>query len=240
MVGLSGAVVLGLWINFIHQRFHIVGLTTMTGFHLVQHTGLFFEYVPDEYATIRDVYLHFRTEQIAATGSPGNAIWDAIPALEKATGLSFVDLSRVLTKISIQLIIDHPLMYLKNVILGWIWYWKVPVYYKADSFRFPWLGTFSKWIILGWRGALVFLNLGFVSGSVLLVWKQVRRILRMDVCLGLLLGMLWLTSIAQTFLDHGDNPRFLVPEQSLVVLIVFYWGTQLFLSLRKKNEKLSA
>jgi 4-amino-4-deoxy-L-arabinose transferase-like glycosyltransferase len=240
LVGLSGAVVLGLWINFVYQRFHMVSLTTMTGFHLVQHTGLFFENVPDEYATIRDVYLHYRAEQIAATGSPGNAIWDAIPALEKATGLSFLDLSRVLTKISIQLIIDHPVLYLKNVILGWIWYWKVPIYYKADSFRFSWLGTFSKWIILGWRGALVLINLGFVSGSVLLVWKRVQRTLRMDVFLGFLLGMLWLTSIAQTFLDHGDNPRFLVPEQSLVVLIVSYWGTQLFLSLRKKDESFSA
>jgi hypothetical protein len=124
--------------------------------------------------------------------------------------------------------------------LGWIWYWKVPVYYKADSFRFPWLGTFSKWIILGWRGALVLINLWFVGGSVLMIWKRVQQILRMDVFLGLLLGMLWLTSIAQTILDHGDNPRFLVPEQSLVVLIVFYWGTQLFLSLRKKNENSSA
>ncbi len=236
MIGLSGAVVLGLWVNFIYQRFNMLSPTTMTGFHLVQHTGLFFEYVPDKYAVIRDVYLQYRAGQIAATGSPGNTIWAAIPALEKASGLSFYDLSRLLTTISIQLIIEHPWLYLKNVILGWLWFWKVPVYYLADSFRYSWLGTFSKWINLVWRGALILINIGFVSGSVMLFWKGVRRILRMDVFLWLLLGMLWLTSIAQTLLDHGDNPRFMVPVQSLVVLIVVYWGTQLILSMRKKDE----
>jgi 4-amino-4-deoxy-L-arabinose transferase-like glycosyltransferase len=236
LVGLSGAFVLGLWVNFIHQRFNTFSLSTMTGFHLVQHTGLFFEYVPDEYATIRDVFLQYRAEQIAATGSPGNAIWAAIPALEKASGLSFYSLSSVLTKISIQLIVTHPVLYLKNVILGWFWFWKVPIYYSADSFRFTWLGTISKWINLGWRVGMILINIAFVGGSVTLAWKRVRRNLRMDLFLWLLLGLLWLTSIAQTLLDHGDNPRFEAPVQSLVVLIVAYWGTQLILSLRKKDE----
>jgi len=34
-------------------------------------------------------------------------------------------------------------------------------------------------------------------------------------------------SILQTLLDHGDNPRFLVPLQSLVVLWVLWFGWQL-------------
>lgn len=236
LVGLSGAVVIGLWVNFVYQHYHMLGMSTMTGYNLVQHTGLYFEYVPDEYSVIRDIYLQYRNEQISATGSPGNAIWDAIPDLMKASGLSFNDLSRVLAKISIQLIIDHPWFYIKNVILGWIWFWKAPIYYLADSFRYAWLGIISKWINLVWRGVLVLVNLGFVGGSVMLIWKRVRRILGMDGFLWSVLGILWLTSIAQTILDHGDNPRFEVPVQSLVVLMVVYWGTQLILSLRKKDE----
>jgi hypothetical protein len=38
--------------------------------------------------------------------------------------------------------------------------------------------------------------------------------------LWLLLGNIWIASILQTLLDHGDNPRFLVPLQSLVVFWV--------------------
>jgi hypothetical protein len=240
IIGLAGTIVIGLWVYFIYSRFGMLSLTTMTGFHLVQHTGLYFEYVPDQYAVIRDVYLQYRTAQIAATGSPGNTIWAAIPALQQATGLSFYDLSRLLTNISIQLIITHPWLYLKNVILGWFWFWKAPVYYMADSFRFAWLGTLSKWINLGWRGILIILNIGFVGGSIGLVLKKVREIPGMNGLLWFSLGTIWLTSIAQTFLDHGDNPRFMVPVQSLVLLVVFCWGTKLFMFLRKKDANLSA
>jgi hypothetical protein len=240
MIGLTGAVVLGLWVNFIYTRFNMLSLTTMTGFHLVQNTGTYFEYVPDEYASIRDVFLQYRAEQIAATGSPGNTIWAAIPALQEASGLSFYDLSNLLAKISIQLIISHPFLYLKNVILGWLWFWKAPVYYAADSFRYSWLGIISKWVIPVWRGALIILNIGFVCGSVTLILKRVRQILQMDIFLWLLTGLIWLTSVAQTLLDHGDNPRFLVPVQSLVVLVVFWWGTQLISFMRKKDAKLSS
>jgi hypothetical protein len=40
-------------------------------------------------------------------------------------------------------------------------------------------------------------------------------------------GCIWVASVLQTLLDHGDNPRFLVPLQSLVVLWVLWYGWQL-------------
>ncbi len=240
LIVLSGVAVIGVWVNFVNQHYHMLGMSTMTGFNLVQHTGLYFEYVPDKYAVIRDIYLQYRAERIAATGSPGNAIWDAIPALMKATGYSFNDLSRVLAKISFQLIIEHPWLYIKNVILGWFWFWKAPIYYLADSFRYAWLGNVAKWVNYIWRGVLILTNIGFVGGSFLLLWKKSRRILRMDNFLWLLLGFLWITSVVQTVLDHGDNPRFEEPVQSLVMLVVVYWISQLIMHLRKKNENPAA
>jgi hypothetical protein len=43
----------------------------------------------------------------------------------------------------------------------------------------------------------------------------------------MLLGNVWIASILQTLLDHGDNPRFLVPLQSLVVIWVALFILQL-------------
>ncbi len=43
----------------------------------------------------------------------------------------------------------------------------------------------------------------------------------------MLLANIWIASILQTLLDHGDNPRFLVPLQSLVVLWMLWFGWQL-------------
>jgi hypothetical protein len=42
----------------------------------------------------------------------------------------------------------------------------------------------------------------------------------MDPVLWLSLVMVWLISIVQTLLDHGDNPRFLVPIQMVVIFVV--------------------
>jgi len=45
----------------------------------------------------------------------------------------------------------------------------------------------------------------------------------MDVFLWFVTASIWLTSILQTLPDHGDNPRFSVPIQSMVVFIVLWW-----------------
>ena len=120
-------ILVGLWVNFIHSRFHVWSLSSMQGFHLIQHTGGFFEYVPDEYAAVRDTYLRYRDAHVAKYGTQVNTIWDAIPELQTVSGEGFYGLSRLIQKISIQLIITHPLLYLRNVALGWLWFWKVPV-----------------------------------------------------------------------------------------------------------------
>ena len=80
----------------------------MGGFHLVQHTGQWFELLPDEDALLRDVFLEFRARQIAETGSPGNTIWDALPAMEKASGHGFLELSADMARYSFYLILHYP------------------------------------------------------------------------------------------------------------------------------------
>ena len=42
----------------------------------------------------------------------------------------------------------------------------------------------------------------------------------MDAIIWLSLVMVGLISIVQTLLDHGDNPRFLVPMQMVVIFVV--------------------
>jgi len=44
----------------------------------------------------------------------------------------------------------------------------------------------------------------------------------------LLAGNIWVASIVQSLLDHGDNPRFLVPLQSLVILWLIWFLWQVF------------
>ncbi len=234
---LPGLILIGAWVAFIHQNFHRWGLDTMTGYHLVQHTGAFFEYVPDKYAVLRDTYLKYRAIRVAETGAPTNAIWNAIPAMQQASGIGFYDLSDLLAKISIQLILSHPLLYLKSVAQGWLWFWKVTIYWQVGQIANPTLREVASGLFLAERGGFFIANLLFIAGSLGLVWKKVRRLLGMDAFLLFTVSTIWVTSILQTLTDHGDNPRFSVPVQSLIALVVLGWGIRLIQTWFYRKEK---
>jgi 4-amino-4-deoxy-L-arabinose transferase-like glycosyltransferase len=232
---LPGLIVAGWWVNFIHDRFGMWSLSAMTGYHLIQHTGVFFEFVPDKYAALRDTYLKYRDARILQYGTQTNAIWDAIPEMQKVTGESFYGLSRLVQKISIQLILQHPLLYARNVAEGWYWFWKVPVYWSAAAIDSPMLVTLARGIILVERGLLFAINMIFIFGSIVLVLvKKIRQMVNIPSFIWFSMGAVWIASVLQSILDHGDNPRFLIPMQSLVVLIVLWWFVSLIYS-RSRN-----
>jgi hypothetical protein len=236
---------LGGWFNFIHSQFGDWSLTTMTGYHLIQHTGSYFEYVPDEYAILRDTYIKYRDTQIAQFGTQTNTIWEAIPELSRLSGYNFYDLSRVLAKISIQLILEHPQLFIKNALQGWWMFWRTSVYWSADAMRFPLLAGGVSVLVQIQRAVLFLVNLIFIFASIYFIVIETLSAIRrrasqaslryyspaQHAYFWFLTGVIWLASILQTLLDHGDNPRFLIPLQSLVVLWV-----ALFFFLQAQNK----
>ncbi len=211
------------WVLYIYNIYGFLGLSTMSGYHLIQHTGVFFEYVPDEYADLRDIYLQYREDRVAEYGSQANAIWDAIPAMQEVSGQSFFDLSRTLTNISVRLIMDHPDLYLRNVIDGWWMFWRAPIYWLPDGLHWQFLVPWLKSVMLLERRILFAINMLFIIASVLAVISRRLRILwKLSASHWMIAGIIWICSIVQTILDHGDNPRFLLPVQSLVVFWVFW------------------
>jgi len=235
---------LGGWVGFIHGRFGDWSLTTMTGYHLVQHTGSYFEYVPDEYASLRDIYIQYRDAHIAEYGTQTNTIWEAIPEMSQVSGYSFYGLSKVLARISIQLILKHPFLYLQSAISGWWMFWRTAVYWSAEALRFTWMAGSIQLAIKAERALLFFTNLVFIFTSLAFGFSEVLAAMRHDptkrfihfanpaglAYFWFLLGTIWIASIVQTLLDHGDNPRFLVPLQSLVVLWVVIFILQFALN----------
>ncbi len=220
---LPALVIIGAWVNFLYQHYRILSVTTMGGFNLVQHTGQWFELLPDEDAVLRDIFLQHRANQIAATGSAGNTIWDALPDMEKASGLGFFQLSDVMTRLSLQLIWQHPERYLLSALDGWQLFWRAPVYWDSQAIASPALRAALETLVTGERLLLVAANLAFLITSLAaLVSRRWRARLGLTPWWTFLLLTLWLTSIIQTLPDHGDNPRFLIPQQSWVVLWVLW------------------
>lgn len=220
---LMAVLVVGGWMTFIKIHFKVFSLSAMTGYHLVQHTGYYFEDVPDKFGDIRDVYLQYREARIEKYGTQGNAIWDAIPAIMSATGYSFYELSRILQKISVDLILTHPWQYLSRVLRGWWLFWRAPVYWDIGAVTSPTLAEMLRVGILGARGLLFFSNMVFIiTSAAALFSKRLRDLWQLVPFHWLLAGSVWATSVLSSMLDHGDNPRFLVPLQSVVVFWVLW------------------
>ena len=216
--------ILGAWLAWVYSTYGMLAPTTMGGYHLVQHTGEYFESLPDDVAEIRDTYLEYRDAQIAERGTQTNAIWDAIPEMSEASGLSFFALSAELQRLSVQLILQHPDRYLANVAQGWIDFWKAPVYWDRSLLQpVPIGGMLAVWISMG-RLVTWVANAAFLVGSALVVfWPRARARLGLDRYVLVTGGLVWIASIVQTLVDHGDNPRFLIPLQTLVFYVVARW-----------------
>jgi len=231
---LPAAVIIGGWMGWIHSRYHMFSLTTMTGFHLVQHTGYYFEDVPDEYAALRDVYLEYRDNRIEAYGTQSNTIWDAIPAMQQAAGMNFYELSRELQGISVQLILRNPRQYLQKVVIGWFYFWRSPVYWDRSAFTSQAVTGLMQIWVFGARGLMVLMNIAFVLSSLgALVFDRLRRFWKLSPFHWLLAGCIWGTSILTSLVEHGENQRFLIPLQTAVI----FWGLWLaFVMINKKIE----
>jgi hypothetical protein len=84
---------------------------------------------------------------------------------------------------------------------------------------------------------MIFSNLVFLAVSLAATfWKKARAALEMNLFLWLTLASIWAASVVQTLLDHGDNPRYLVPLQTLVIVIVAWWSLQIFSVWKTKKQ----
>jgi len=220
---LPAVILIGGWMSWIHSRYHIFSVTTMSGFHLVQHTGYYFEDVPDEYAALRDVYLDYRQDRIQTYGTQSNTIWEAIPAMQEASGMNFYELSRNLQEISIRLILRHPWQYLMRVFKGWWLFWRAPVYWDRDAFSEPIVSTLMQVWVFGARGLMFVMNMVFILSSLsALVVKKLRERWQLTPFHWLLAVCIWGTSILTSLVEHGENQRFLIPLQTVVIFWVLW------------------
>ena len=220
-----------LWVNYIHSQFGTWSMSSVDGYHIIQHTGKFFEYVPDEDAAIRDTFLKYRAIQIAKTGSASNTIWAAVPELQKVSGLGFYKLSRKLQDISRQLILAHPQLYLASVFEAWYNFWSAPFYWRPGAF-----GTIGNWLTQFQRYLLWAANAIFVAGTFTLVFQRVRKIVNMPITLWLMIAIVWVNSILQAIVEASENPRYSVSTQTLVVMIVVWWAYHVIQKWRQRNE----
>lgn len=197
------------------------GPTTMTGYYLMNHTGNFIEYAPQEYATVRDIYLKHRAEQIAATGNQSMTVWRSFINLQHTTQLSYAGLSELLTRLSLVLIVQHPLLYLQSVFVAWVDFWKVSNYWDLKLLRVPTLIPWLDWIWKIERYLLAALNGLFLLLGAYWLFRWIRKRLTPEEAPQLWIWILVLLgSVFQALLERGDNARYAVSFEVVILWTV--------------------
>jgi hypothetical protein len=197
------------------------GVTTLTGFNLTNHSGGFMELAPEEYASVRDIYLDHRKREIEQNGTHSMTIWRAIPEMKAKTGLSYSDLSSKMTKLSIRLFAEHPLLYLASVSKAWVNFWKVTVYWIPEEVKYM---DLRKVIAIVWqpeRYILLLANILFLAGSARQAYCLVYRKAAAQPEVLLMGSVVLIASILQALMEYGENARYSIPFQPLVMLMVF-------------------
>ncbi len=218
-------ILLGGWSAFNKASVDYFGTTTLPGYNITQHTITMIDDAPPEYASIRDTLLRYRDDRIRGTGSASFAVFDARQSLMQATGTSVAGLSRLLSGLALHQIARHPLAYASSVLESWQSFWNVPMYWDQFGLTPYKAGRMVK-TLWGWeQWALFCLRVAFLviaAASAFHVLRSGESLTRFQAesdwwapAAIVLTG-----SIVQAFFESGENARYSLPFQSLLIACV--------------------
>ncbi|MDY6874188.1 MAG: hypothetical protein SVR81_09530, partial [Chloroflexota bacterium] len=120
-------------------------------------------------------------------------------------------------------------------------FWRVPVHFNPATVLSS-MGTQAlNNIILGFRMLFFSVNLIFISSTVAaLLSKKMRQLWSLSNFHWIVAGSVWGASVVSSILEHGTNPRFLVPLQTAVVFWSLWvlWQTWQVWWTRRGERKL--
>ncbi len=214
------------------------GVTTTTGYNLSNHSGAFMELAPPRYSKIADIYLRYRAWQIPRMGSQTMTIWYAENEIKRTTGLSTAELSKQLTRMSLEMFAEHPMLYLESVARSWVRFWGFGFYHYVGFFKDSTGPIFYALLVV-----LGSLQLGInVTFLIVAAYWAVRWLMGWASCdfdLGVI-AIVLAGSVVQAFLEYGENVRYFVPLTPLAIYMVvtFVWRTIEARRGRRQNPEL--
>jgi len=207
------------WSYVNYSRFGYFTLSTLTGYHLTEHSGKFIEKAPEEYKIIADIYIQERDKKVAITGTSAGTIERAQEKMLVSSGLSHAELSKKLTKMSITLFITNPVSYGKSVIQSFILFWFPAPYHQGYS-----VGKFFSgrevWWVYPYSFVYLLLIAAYFSFILLLVINRRIRNLLWKSDMAVIFPIIAYTSVVSSMTEFGENARHKVPIESLVMGLV--------------------
>ncbi len=216
---------LGGWGLFNQRMVGRFTLSTNLYSGLFNHAGQFAEYSPPEYRQLADIYVEHREKYRDLVRWMGNSpvcvLGYAFPEMMRTSGLNELDLGRRLQTLALILFREHPVLYARGVVRGWLNFWRVPLIWYPELVRGPAYQVLSfVWvpIKIGWvgLGALFLVACGGLGLRRFRAWTRSQAFVLISFSLVVLA-----TSVVQAFLELGENSRYAIPVQPLIAVVVF-------------------
>lgn len=208
------------WSMFNQVKIGHFSFSTVTGYNLMYHTGDFVELAPEEYRTVREIYVAERDKEMTSTGATVRIPWNAGKEIQARLKKTLPDVSDVFTRLSIDLILRKPDRYIISVALANIDSWKVYNSWDLALIKEDWLRQTLETLWFVEKRALILCNILFLGLSGILflisIWKKVDLegvLLFPAVIIG--------GSIFTALLIHGANHRYAIPFQPAMLLSIF-------------------
>jgi len=194
--------------------------TTYFGLNLSQNCVHFAEKAPDEFETIRAIYIRNREAAIAEKSDVAMSIWRAHQELTDSTGLDyFPDLSHELGRFAKAAIANTPKEYWHQVIfVSWVDFWKSFICWNPEKFLIPTAGTFLGYLWQVQSTLLVLFKILFIG---LLPIYIIRYIKNKKFTPELLLyKIIFACSILQAIVVYGTNAKYSYPFEYMMIILV--------------------
>lgn len=229
-VGISSVIIIGSLFYINYTKFNYFGLTYLIGFNLCNKTVSTIDRLPDEYKLVKSTLIKYRNKKLLEEYSSHkgyNYIWDenAIPDLKADTNLDLADLSDYMKDLNLNLIINSPRRYIKEVGSSMAYHW-LP-YIKSESF----FG--SKIVLLVFIFIHFFLIISFFLSLILmfglvfvsLFYKRKCKIINKNdelflITLSVPLIIIFYTMFISSLIEAGD-PRFRTVNDLFIYLFIF-------------------
>ncbi len=212
-----------LWMGYNKATTGTFAMTSLLGFSLTNHTGAFMQDAPEEFAQIRDIYLRYRSKRLAEGGTHAMTIFAAGAELQRATGLTAMQLSNELQKLSAALIVAHPGAYAREVLYAWTLFFSAPIAMRSESVKSAGalrtmnaISVMQRWIICA--GYAVFLLMAMPM--MWIAWVRLRASNAQLNTAAMLSAVVLSNSVLQALVECCGNGRFAMPTQSLAMSAV--------------------
>ena len=212
--------------------------STISGYNLTQMVGPFIEQAPAEYRDLAEIYLDYRVDRIAARGSHSGTVFFAYRDMLDERHTTWAGLSQMLTSMSLQMIREHPLRYLRVAWESFQQFWKFGL--GRQNYQLPLSFDWVKWF-LDTRVHQAWMALFFMT-PIALAFLQFTR--RADtpaiVWIWFAIVTVFYAALFSSAFNFGDNERYRTHvarlQYSAVILTTWLLAKQTIRELRESRE----